>query len=76
MSERICRNCRYARRSLIDAILCFGWRFAKCIHPSSNIPTAESRVTGAPYFSYCTTQRSSVAKSRCGDAGQHFEARP
>ena len=39
--RKLCKDCRYGRRSLGDYILLLGgWDFAKCMHP------AASRVSG------------------------------
>lgn len=81
-SVKLCRDCKYARRSFRDIIFFFGWEFAKCAHPTAirNGKQAEYLVTGEasrPEQGYCETERSEIVDYRngCGPDGQYWTPR-
>lgn len=74
---KFCKDCKYARVSLIDRIL-FNYEFAKCENPElrERVGGYVDPATGKSYpesssSSYCSTMRI----KRCGQDAKYFEPR-
>ena len=73
MTDKLCKDCRWCRRSFFPAIF-DPYLFATCVHPSNvekNLVSAKVRTK----YRYCSTVRNGNSEDSCGQSGRWFDGK-
>ena len=72
---KLCKDCKWCHVPLLDRILGFSYRFAKCVHPKNRDNPSKVTGEGRPLYSFCEVMRESEVfpEKVCGPSARWFE---